>query len=88
MFIDVFLFHENRSALPRADDFYSCKEDAVPVLHDTAIHLSFTRTFDNPSIDLLSNIGEESIEILKVLHCLSQIYSNNISNSVKLNNNR
>lgn len=54
------------TALPRAEEFYSCQEDAVPVLHDTAIHLSITRTYDNPSIDLMADMANESIETLKV----------------------
>lgn len=52
--------------MPRAEEFYSCQEDAVPVLHDTAIHLNIIRTYDNPSIDLMSDMGNESIETLKV----------------------
>lgn len=31
------------SALPRAEEFYSCQHDAVPVLHDTAIKLEIIR---------------------------------------------
>lgn len=31
------------SALPRAEEFYSCQQDAVPVLHDTAIQLEIVR---------------------------------------------
>lgn len=31
------------SALPRAEEFYSCQQDAVPVLHDTAIQLEIIR---------------------------------------------
>lgn len=31
------------SALPRAEEFYSCQQDAVPVLHDTAIQLEMIR---------------------------------------------
>lgn len=54
------------TALPRAEEFYSCQVDAVPVLHDTAIHLNITRTYDNPSIDLMSDMANESIETLKV----------------------
>lgn len=54
------------TALPRAEEFYSCQEDAVPVLHDTAIHLNIMRTYDNPSIDLMADMANESIETLKV----------------------
>ncbi|KAJ6645642.1 Vacuolar protein sorting-associated protein 13D [Pseudolycoriella hygida] len=35
------------SALPRAEEFYSCQEDAVPVLHDTAIQLEIVRIVDD-----------------------------------------
>jgi vacuolar protein sorting-associated protein 13D len=31
------------SALPRAEEFYSCQEDAIPVIHDTAIKLEIER---------------------------------------------
>lgn len=56
----------NRSALPRAEEFYSCQENATPVLHDTAIRLNITRTYDESSIDLLSD--EESRETLQVIY--------------------
>lgn len=41
------------SALPRAEEFYSCQEDAVPVLYDTAIRVNIVRCLETPSIDLL-----------------------------------
>lgn len=42
------------SALPRAEEFYSCQNDAVAVIHDTAIRLQITRITES-SIDLLSD---------------------------------
>lgn len=42
------------SALPRAEEFYSCSTDAVPVLHDTAIRLDIVRSVEtspNPCSD-------------------------------------
>lgn len=42
------------SALPRAEEFYSCSTDAVPVLHDTAIRLEIVRSVEaspNPCSD-------------------------------------
>lgn len=53
-----FIRHLIRSALPRAEEFYSCQEDAVPVLHDTAIHLNIIRSF-NMNVDHLSDISEK-----------------------------
>lgn len=41
------------SALPRAEEFYSCREDAVPVLHDTAIHVNIIRRVEKPNVDIL-----------------------------------
>lgn len=38
------------SALPRAEEFYSCQTDAVPVLHDTAIQLEMVRIVDSTAI--------------------------------------
>ncbi|XP_037024186.1 vacuolar protein sorting-associated protein 13D isoform X2 [Bradysia coprophila] len=38
------------SALPRAEEFYSCQTDAVPVLHDTAIQLDMVRIVDNTTV--------------------------------------
>ncbi|XP_058447485.1 intermembrane lipid transfer protein Vps13D isoform X2 [Malaya genurostris] len=37
------------SALPRAEEFYSCKENAVPIIHDTIFSLEISR--DNTDID-------------------------------------
>lgn len=42
------------SALPRAEEFYSCSTNAVPVLHDTAIRLEIVRSVEtspNPCSD-------------------------------------
>lgn len=61
----VFFSSHFRSALPRAEDFYSCREDAMPVLHDTAIRLNVQRSFESPNIDLLSDIPGESKELLQ-----------------------
>lgn len=54
------------SALPRAEEFYSCREDATPVLYDTAIRLNIIRSFEMPSIDLLSDIPSESKELIQI----------------------
>lgn len=51
--------------MPRAEEFYSCREDATPVLHDTAIRLNVQRSFESPNIDLLSDIPGESKELLQ-----------------------
>lgn len=59
-----------RSALPRAEEFYSCHEDATPVLHDTAIRLTATRSHESPSIDLLLDAPNEAKEILQVNGCV------------------
>lgn len=53
------------SALPRAEEFYSCQEDAVPVLYDTAIRVNITRCLETPSIDLLVD-SVDSKELLQV----------------------
>lgn len=53
------------SALPRAEEFYSCQEDAVPVLHDTAIRVNIIRCLETPSIDLLVD-SIDSKELLQV----------------------
>lgn len=53
------------SALPRAEEFYSCQEDAVPVLHDTAIRVNIVRCLEAPSIDLLVDTVD-SKELLQV----------------------
>lgn len=53
------------SALPRAEEFYSCQEDAVPVLHDTAIRVNIIRCLETPSIDLLVD-SVDSKELLQV----------------------
>ncbi|XP_058818048.1 intermembrane lipid transfer protein Vps13D isoform X2 [Topomyia yanbarensis] len=37
------------SALPRAEEFYSCKENAVPIIHDTIFSLEISR--DSTEID-------------------------------------
>lgn len=53
------------SALPRAEEFYSCQEDAVPVLHDTAIRVNIIRYLEPPTIDLLVD-SVDSKELLQV----------------------
>lgn len=65
-----------RTALPRAEEFYSCQEDAVPVLHDTAIHLNITRTYDNPVIDLMSDMANDTTETLKVREITNSLVLN------------
>lgn len=56
------------SALPRAEEFYSCHEDAEPVLHDTAIRVNILRYLNEGlnTIDLLSD-SIEAKEILQVI---------------------
>lgn len=53
------------SALPRAEEFYSCQEDAVPVLYDTAIRVNIVRCSEVSSIDLLTDTVD-SKELLQV----------------------
>ncbi|XP_031630682.1 vacuolar protein sorting-associated protein 13D isoform X2 [Contarinia nasturtii] len=53
------------SALPRAEEFYSCQEDAVPVLYDTAIRVNIVRCLETPSIDLLVD-SVDSKELLQI----------------------
>lgn len=53
------------SALPRAEEFYSCREDAAPVLHDTAIRVNIVRCLETPSIDLLVDFVDTK-ELLQV----------------------
>lgn len=43
------------SALPRAEEFYSCQEDAIAILHDTAIRLEICRKLETPSNNLESS---------------------------------
>lgn len=43
------------SALPRAEEFYSCQQDAVPVLHDTAIRLEIIRIIGD-TMDVYSDV--------------------------------
>lgn len=56
------------SALPRAEEFYSCHEDAEPVLHDTAIRVNILRYLNEglTTIDLLSD-SIEARELLQVV---------------------
>lgn len=56
------------SALPRAEEFYSCDEDAEPVLHDTAIRVNILRYLDEGlnTIDLLLD-SIEAKELLQVV---------------------
>lgn len=60
------------SALPRAEEFYSCQEDAVPVLYDTAIRVNIIRCLETPTIDLLTDTAD-SKELLQVKHSLNKI---------------
>uniref|UniRef100_A0A336MDN8 CSON015545 protein n=1 Tax=Culicoides sonorensis TaxID=179676 RepID=A0A336MDN8_CULSO len=53
------------SALPRAEDFYSCQADAIPILHDTAIRLTITRDLET-SFDLNSDSVMESKDVLNI----------------------
>lgn len=53
------------SALPRAEDFYSCATDAIPILHDTAIRLTITRDLE-ASFDLNSDSVMESKDVLNI----------------------
>lgn len=39
------------SALPRSEDFYSCQEDAVAIIHDTAVRLEICRKSESPSFN-------------------------------------
>lgn len=55
------------SALPRAEVFYSCLEDAIPVLHDTAIHLEITKILEHFSDAYDDLIGSSELKnILQV----------------------
>lgn len=45
------------SALPRSEEFYSCREDAVAIIHDTAIRLEICRKVDSPSLNFESSAG-------------------------------
>lgn len=42
------------SALPRAEEFYSCQEDAIAIVHDTAIRLEICRKTETSSYNLES----------------------------------
>lgn len=53
------------SALPRAEDFYSCQTDAIPILHDTAIRLTISRDLET-SFDLNSDSVMESKDVLNI----------------------
>lgn len=53
------------SALPRAEEFYSCQEGAVPVLHDTAIRVNIIRCSEAPHIDLMTD-AIDSKELLQI----------------------
>lgn len=50
------------SALPRAEEFYSCQEDAIAVLHDTAIRLEITRIIENP-LDMLQEDSRDTLQV-------------------------
>jgi vacuolar protein sorting-associated protein 13D len=45
------------TALPRAEEFYSCQEDAAAIIHDTAIRLEICRKNDPSSFNLESSAG-------------------------------
>ncbi|KAL7019068.1 hypothetical protein ACKWTF_011000 [Chironomus riparius] len=45
------------SALPRSEEFYSCQEDAVAIIHDTAIRLEICRKTDSTSMHFESSGG-------------------------------
>lgn len=53
------------SALPRAEDFYSCQVDAIPILHDTAIQLTITRELET-SFDLNSDTVMDSKDVVNI----------------------
>lgn len=45
------------SALPRAEEFYSCQEDAVTIIHDTTIRLEINKKRDAEIFNLESSAG-------------------------------
>ena len=49
------MFSLCRSALPRAEEFYSCNEDAIAILHDTEIRLEVCRKLESSPSNLASN---------------------------------
>lgn len=53
------------SALPRAEEFYSCKDGAVPVLHDTAIRVNIIRYLEMSCIDLMVD-NDDTKEIVEI----------------------
>lgn len=53
------------SALPRAEEFYSCKEDAVAVLHDTAIRLKVVRSTEN-HLEMMAESPTDTVESLQI----------------------
>jgi len=57
-------------ALQRADILYSCKEDAVPILHNTLIRLSIDlergRSVMKPTESLPSLLMDQSMDFLDV----------------------
>lgn len=57
------------SALPRAEEFYSCREDATPVLHDTAIQVNIVRWVETvpAHVELMTNATAEPIESIQVI---------------------
>lgn len=54
------------SALPRAEEFYSCQNDAIAVVHDTAIRLHITRITDN-MVDLLGDPFSDKKDTLNIV---------------------
>lgn len=50
------------SALPRAEEFYSCQEDAIAILHDTAIRLEICRKLETSH----DNIESSSASFISV----------------------
>lgn len=53
------------SALPRAEEFYSCKEEATAVLHDTAIRLEITRIVEN-RLELMADSHADRVNTLQI----------------------
>lgn len=50
------------SALPRAEEFYSCQEDAIAIVHDTAIRLEICRKLETSS----NNVESSSTSFISV----------------------
>lgn len=63
----IFFFVPCRSALPRAEDFYSCQEDAITIVHDTAIQLKIKY---NP-LEVLpdANFDKNILDVRVIMSC-------------------